>query len=533
MTTPDQHQASYENLLYPMLSYRQAHPNRLHTVARLLGMEPAPVETCRILELGCASGSHIIPIAAYWPETTIVGVDFGHSQIEEGQRFIEDLGLTNITLVAADVRDIDDSFGQFDYIIAHGLYSWVPADVRPVILNAVKEHLAPQGVAYISYNALPGWNMMHIARELMLYHTQGIDDPAEKVDAALGIIDFISENHTSDSPAYQSFLDAYQVLLSVHKKIGGPREPSSVYHDELETYNQPFYFNEFMAHAAEHGLVYLAEADFAQVFPTSMDPDVQQALAELGNGNVIEMETYMDFVRNRTFRQTLLVHADAPTKRQLSLRPVVAFLRAIGIAHPPTPPADGQLPDSFVGGEGIIFRTDHPISQAALLHLSEVTPQSLTFSDLMDAACARLGIEEASADDAEALALNLLRAYAYSMKLVDFEGAPSPFVNAVSDKPMVHPIVRYFAQLTPRVTNARHERVELDPITRTLVPHVDGQRTVAELVGVMQALVDGNIIAVNDDNGDPITDPDKVTAILTQQVDLSLTYMRRTALLKA
>jgi len=531
MTTPDQLQSSYERLLYPLLSYRQAHPNRFATVATLLGMSPAPIDQCRVLDLGCASGGHIIPMAANWPNSHFVGVDFGQRQIEEGQRFIADLGLNNIELIAADVRAIDESYGQFDYIIVHGLFSWVPEEVREHILRVCKTNLAPQGVVYISYNAYPGWHMLNAARRMMLYHTEGIEDPNEKVDAALSFIDFITRCQVSDSPAYQNFLRAYQELITHHKQIGGPRELSSVYHDELEMYNRPYYFHEFMALAKAHGLDYLAEADFAQVFPTSFAPEVQQRLAEWGGGSVIDIETYMDFLRNRTFRQTLLVHEDAPVRRRLSLRPIVSSLYITGLAQPQQPPTDGDLPDTFIGGEGITFRTDHPITQAAFLHLAEHAPQAFSFSDLIEAACTRLGIEEASADDAEGLALNLLRAYTYSLKLVEFEVAPSPFVNNVSEKPKVSEYVRYFARLTTRVTSARHERVELDPITRTLVLYTDGTRTKDDLIAILQQMVNEGQMAVKDNDGNPITDAAQITALLTHQVELSLSFMRRAALL--
>lgn len=531
MPTPDRLQASYDSMRYPLLTFRQASPNRLATIGYLLGLEPAPVDNCRMLDLGCASGAHIIPLAEYWPNSHFVGVDFSTAQIEEGQQFITDLGLTNIELLQADVRELPADIGQFDYIVAHGLFSWVPDDVRDPILATVKRLLKPTGVAYVSYNTYPGWHTLMAARKMMKYHIAGIEDPAEQVDAGLAFMDFLGKGAVTDAPAFHAYMRAFQEVLAQHEKYSGQRESSSIYHDELEAYNQPFYFHEFMRMAQAHGLTYLAEAEFAQVLLSAYTPEVRQRLMELGAESVIEMEQYMDFLRNRTFRQTLLVHDDAPINRRLSLRPVVVHLNAVGITHPhPDTPPDA-MPEAFVGGENIVFRTDHPVTIAALMHLNKVSPQAVNFSDLMDGACAILGIEEAEADDAEAVALNLLRAYTYSSQLMEFEVTPSPFVNTISEKPQVSKTARYFADLTPRVANARHERVELDVVARVLIRFVDGTRTRNDLVDELLNLLNQDLMSVNDDDGNPIEDPLKVVQMLEQQVNLTLQFFQRAALL--
>jgi SAM-dependent methyltransferase len=138
------------------LPRRQTHPDRLAAMARLFGMRPAPVTACRVLELGCGSGANLIPQAYYLPESRFTGIDMAAEPIAVARAMAGDLGLSNIDLRVADLRDLGTEVGEFDYIFAHGLYSWIPADVRDRLLAVCSERLAPQGVAFVSYNVYPG-----------------------------------------------------------------------------------------------------------------------------------------------------------------------------------------------------------------------------------------------------------------------------------------------------------------------------------------------------------------------------------------
>jgi len=66
---------SYDEVPYESQSFPQSHPNRLATLGRLFGLSPAPVAQCRVLELGCASGGNLIPMAYHLPESEFVGLD--------------------------------------------------------------------------------------------------------------------------------------------------------------------------------------------------------------------------------------------------------------------------------------------------------------------------------------------------------------------------------------------------------------------------------------------------------------------------
>lgn len=137
----------YDEVFYPGHVYGLTHPNHLATIAAVYGMQPAPVERCRVLELGCGVGGNLLPMAFQYPDSEFIGVDLSGVTIERGQRNIATLGVSNIKLLHCDIMNVDASFGQFDYIIAHGVYSWVPPAVREKMMTIFKHNLAPRGSA--------------------------------------------------------------------------------------------------------------------------------------------------------------------------------------------------------------------------------------------------------------------------------------------------------------------------------------------------------------------------------------------------
>src|SRR5512141_894057 len=146
---------SYDAVSYPGLPFSQTHPDRRATIAALYDFPAAPPERCRVRELGCGDGGHLIPMAYLLPESTFLGLDAAGSAVAQGREQISALGLTNVSLSHVDLLDASN-LGTFDYVIAHGLYSWVPPAVQERVLAITSEVLAPNGIAYVSYNAHPG-----------------------------------------------------------------------------------------------------------------------------------------------------------------------------------------------------------------------------------------------------------------------------------------------------------------------------------------------------------------------------------------
>ena len=179
----DRTRASYDETPYASQPLSRQQPARLAAAALWFGLTTPPARTARVLEIGCASGGHIIPLAAAWPEARFVGVDLSPVQIAAGDARIERLGLANIVLSARSLDEIGASDGVFDFIVCHGVYSWIPAALRETLLRIIAERLAPDGVASVSFNVLPGWRLFQIARDSLLLHARLQNDPDARAQA--------------------------------------------------------------------------------------------------------------------------------------------------------------------------------------------------------------------------------------------------------------------------------------------------------------------------------------------------------------
>lgn len=530
---------AYDQVPYPGLSYSHTSPDRLATIATLLGMEPAPVEHCRVLELGCAGGGNLIPLAYALPESRFVGIDYSGAQIDVGRENVRALGLQNIVLEQRDILDVDRRLGEFDYIIAHGVFSWVPPQVQERLLSICKENLAANGVAYVSYNTYPGWRQLGVIREMMLYHTREIDDPQARAAQARALLNFLAEAVPSDSGAYGSLLNMYARLLQGEFKGSGERGDALLLHDELEEINQPLYFHQFAEQVERHGLQYLGDAEFHTMVNSNFAPPVSDALGRMSR-DVIELEQYMDFLRDRTFRRSLLCHDRVRLNR--TLRPELVSPFYIASHTRPEPDADAVHSVQvarFHAGSGAILSTDHPATKEAMLYLAEIWPRAIALEPLLDAARARLGLNGDRADpdrvaDAYVLSANILQAYSYSDTLVDLRTRRPEPVLAVSERPVASPVARLQAREISKVTNLCHDRVDLDELDRYLIQYLDGHHRCADMVEALIAgpVADGRL-TVAPAPGEAGSEPDgrAMRDILAEGVEKRLQWLARASLL--
>ena len=167
----------YGRIQYNSKPFPQSQPSRMAALAQYFGLASAPLDRARVLELGSSSGGNIIPHALRYPDANFIGVDISRAQIDAGQARIARLGLSNIELRCASLTAIDESWGQFDYIICHGVHSWVPAPIQDAIFRVIRAVLSPVGIACVSYNVLPGWRMYQPFRDALALKVQKQDDP--------------------------------------------------------------------------------------------------------------------------------------------------------------------------------------------------------------------------------------------------------------------------------------------------------------------------------------------------------------------
>ena len=183
----------YDAVAYAAQSNALSHPGHLATVATLFGLAPPEVATCRVLEVGCSDGANLLPMAAALPHAQFVGCDLSGSAIADARRAAQELGLANVTFLQQDLATLTDDPGTFDYIIAHGVYSWVPAPVRDALLALAARRLARNGALFVSYNVYPGCHVREAAWQILHYHVDRIADPRGQLDAARAFAALLAE----------------------------------------------------------------------------------------------------------------------------------------------------------------------------------------------------------------------------------------------------------------------------------------------------------------------------------------------------
>ena len=435
-------------------------------------MQPRTLEAARVLEIGCAGGGNLLPLAVAWPGSQFVGIDLSPRHIAEAQAGVAALQLTNITFHAMSLEDVGSVFGTFDYIIAHGVYSWVAAPVREQLMALCARLLTPMGVAYLSFNTLPGSAARTTLRDMVKFHLGAVSGPAERVRQARSFFAFLEAALKDRNDAYA------RSMWEELSQIAG-LEDYYIAHEYLEQINDPCYFHEFIHHAYRHELQFLGEAEIQSMSTAGFPASVQAGLREMAS-RVEEAEQYGDFVRNRAFRQTLLCRPEVELKRTISPDLVRRFHFASAL-HPM--PAEGRADTNFAhqfrDAEGRVMEVRDVLARAALLELQAVWPGSMAFEKLLERASVRAGVP-ASPGSAVILTNTLLKCYSASRGM-EFQLCPRGFYPAVSEFPVASPLARWQASRGFRVTNQRHENVLLGPTEKALLERLDGGRSRLDL----------------------------------------------------
>ena len=310
--TKEQAKEIYADLGYLSQPFPYASAPFLESYARLLGLSPAPASTARILEIGSSYGGNLISQALFYPKATFTGIEIAPTQVSVGKTYIDQLGITNLNLLEGDVNESHDHLGTYDYIIAHGFYSWVDEKTKDNFLRLCKEHLAGNGILYMSYNTYPGWHKMDSVRALLEFANKDIDtlNHREKirhgktVASKLGAL-MLEYDTVKNQQA--SFLQSLRQTLQ--------KQDCYVGHDHLEPVNTPVYFHQCMDHMAEHGFTYLCDCDLNLSFPDVYDETLRTKLEELAPHDPLAREQYIDFILNTAFRKSLFTHKGATPKR--------------------------------------------------------------------------------------------------------------------------------------------------------------------------------------------------------------------------
>jgi SAM-dependent methyltransferase len=449
--------AAYEAVRYRSRPCPTSAPAHVATIARLMGLDAPDPSTARVLEVGCGDGGNLVPMAAAAPRGRYAGIDLSPGAIAEARAMASDLALSNVELDVADLRDLPSGLGTFDYIIAHGFYSWVPADVREVLLGTLCRCLSPDGIAFVSHNTMPGCALRGITWSLLRPHVAGIGDPARRVAETRSMAALMA-----DAMADQPGLAA--ALAGEFRDVAN-RDEFLVLHDDIAIVNHPVLLCEIAAEAEAHGLAWLADAD-AYRHPAPAYGEKMNAW--LAATDRLTREHVIDHLRLRRYRESLFVH------RAKGLGTPLASERLSNLhvgASNATAERQGSAPRSQADGD----RTPAGVQRMLLGRLAAVHPASVPVQEVVSWITSHSPAGSTLAAPANALRLLL------NLCLV---GAIVPFAWPVrvaleaGAMPRASAVARWQAPRRGFVVNLRHDSVVFDdPVRRRLLPLVDGTRT--------------------------------------------------------
>ena len=286
-------QKHYETRVYPAMSHPLSDPAVSAVAAQLGGLTVTHPAAARILEIGCCSGLNLIPLAMRWPGSRFVGIDLSGPSIRTARMLACAAGATHIEFHAVDLREFDPA-GEVDFIIAHGFFSWVPDDVKAALLAFCHRHLAPDGIATISFNLESGWrSRFPVIEKVRAIMQAGADDEM----SALAILRAVTATDSPELPIIDDMLAKGSAILAF---------------DDFGPINDPWPLERFVHAAAAAGLRWLGESHPASNLPPGLNP---QAFHDLRQRfpDPLALQVAGDEASKRTFRSGILCRADAPT----------------------------------------------------------------------------------------------------------------------------------------------------------------------------------------------------------------------------
>ncbi len=462
----------YDEVPYPGRAFPQTHPDRLATMATLYGLDPVAPGACTVVELGCGDGGNLLPMALTLPGSTFLGIDSSGYAIERARAIAAELGLGNVRFEELGFDGFEPAPGSADYVIAHGVYSWVPEAARDRLLAVCAAALSPRGIAYVSYNVLPGHRTRQTLRDMLALELEHVEDPAARMAAARELLTEASSIWPA-GPGLETTLGSQARMLVA-------QDDALFFHDTLAPINLAPYFRDFAAHAATHGLRFVSEAEFTEMQIGALPAELQRRM--LAIDDVVRREQLMDFLKQRMFRQTLLCHAAVTPDREP--RPErIAALAAAGPIESQTDESTGRV--TFTGSAGATLTTDHPLLVGALRRIGARWPAAAWLHELGSEPP-----EPASPEDLAVLCEALLPCFAAN--LVRLHVHPPQPATTPGERPRASPLARLQARDREYMTTLRHTTIRLeDELGWLLVALLDGTRNRAELLAELEARLEG------------------------------------------
>lgn len=460
---------AYDAVAYPTPVLPIPTPNRLAAAGLLHGWRAPDPSTASVLEIGCGDGFNLIGIAAVAPGSRCVGFDLSGEAIARGQALVTQTGLQNVDLHRGDIMDYPRGGPRFDYIVCHGVYSWIPQPVRPALLELIGARLAPGGLAYVSFDSLPAASPKAAINAFLLRELAGIEGVEARLTGAARLLALLARNQRAESRLKGQLDQLLGDLNGFH--------PGYFYHDWLAEFYAPVALDAFGAEAAASGLRRVGDAAMYDMFTGDLD-DEARAMVEACGDDIPRRSVLLHMLRgSHVFRREMLVRADAPPPA-LDWPDAVRTLSFVYLGtREELTEDDGGIRYSD-GPEGFVVARE-PSLVATMDALLEHSPNELTFDRL-------LGI---TGVESEALA-NLLRGIA-TLTVIDAHATAQNFVTEPGDYPRAGQLVRAMMANGSQAITLRHSKfVASHDATRVFLALCDGTRSRDQLVEVMSEQFD-------------------------------------------
>ena len=517
----------YNRLPYPSMPVTHTQPARLAALATLFGLRAPSVERARVLELGCASGGNIVPLAARFPNAHFTGIDLASRHIADGRKFIAALALANIELRQGDLAGMTLDGARFDYVICHGVFSWVPKPVQDAIFEICQKVLAPDGVAAISYNVLPGWHLRMVVRDLCLHYAGAEGSPQRRVAAARAALEQIAQSARAGEP--------YGLLLRTEASRLRQMPAAYILGEFLAPHNAPCYVRDFIAQAERNGLDYLCDADLSASVPQAFDPATPGRLPPLAGADPMSAEQHIDFLTGRPFRCSVLVRRQPAAQRPFV--PNATRLRPLHLASPVRfdPAQDSgatgntEQPAAFGDDRARLIATGDPVVRQALARLATAYPATVTVNELIAGTAHDVpGRAESEAGLCDALFAMVMAGQATAAAV------PLRVGRATDARPCAWRVARMEAASgQPWITSLVHSCVPMRPILMTLLPYCDGAHDHAALRMRLAAALESGVVQVAELPADqPAPSHERLALVAGSYLERMLHYLSRHALLE-
>lgn len=513
----------YDERPYASEAFSYSSPAHIQAAAHLYGVAAPPVHHARVLEIGCAAGGNLLPFALAYPDAEVVGVDLSPVQIDAGRQVMARIGVKNLTLHAMSLTDIGPEFGKFDYIIAHGVFSWVPPAVREALMRLCNTHLTDEGVAYISYNTYPGWKAGDIVRDAMTLHAHGLTSGRERVESARAVINMFRQGMSGTNVlrgALGTVLHTLDRLPDYYLE-----------HEYLEAFNSPCYLVEFADLALRNGLDHMGDAQPHLEISSNYGQNTQLnlSLIALGQPRLVRQQ-YLDFLVGQNFRKSLLVQVARRAEMLYQPDPARASeLRLAAHFDKVDAPADAdpqQRGQWLRDQHGAVLCAENAAMLAVTEKLSQAWPRSLAVSELIDGAGLPSADIERTWRHLVAIGRVLLAQDRTPYDAVAQDNAPSLIPGAMV---LLDAETRHENQVAP--SNLWHCPVRWSPdaVQFWVMSQMDGQRSEAVLSKLLRdGWQHGNVLGPN---GESLKGQRNLDALAQRFVRALLEILRRYALL--